>query len=185
MMLKFLGLLIQLIISPAKGWEDIAAKGDDPRKICADGFYPLLGITASTVFIRHFYDIDAGLIELVQRAIITFIAYFASYFFASFMFSVFGRSMVEGELNEKKYHTYIIYNLSLLAVISIISNCIPMELSVVQFLPVFVLLVMWMGARYMCIKENSGVKYIFLSTISILLPPYVLEFLFRRLLLHA
>lgn len=181
-MLKFIGLLIQLIVSPGRGWEDIAAKGDDPRKICADGFYPFIGVTACTVFVRYFYDIDRGLVDLIQGAIITFVAYFASYFFASFMFSVFGKSLFDGEINEKKYNTFIIYNLSLLALITIISNCLPMELSVVEFLPIFVLLVMWMGAKYLCVKENSGVKFILLSTISILVPPYVLVYLFNLLL---
>lgn len=65
-MLKFLTCLIQLIISPAKGWEDIAAVGEEPRKICSDGFYPLLGLTACSVFTRRLYDSDLGLVTMIQ-----------------------------------------------------------------------------------------------------------------------
>lgn len=184
-MLKFLTCLIQLIISPAKGWEDIAAVGEDPRRICADGFYPLLGVTACSAFIQRFYIPELGPVALIQDAIITFIEYFVSYFLASFIFSLFGAKVVDGELNEKKYHTFVIYNLSLLALITIVGNCFPMELPIVQFLPIFTIIVMWMGRRYMAVKEEFSFRFIFLSAVAILLSPYLLGYLFRMVLPNA
>lgn len=184
-MLKFLTCLIQLIISPAKGWEDIAAVGEEPRKICSDGFYPLLGLTACSVFIRRLYDSDLGLVTMIQRAIITFVEYFVTYFLASFLFSIFLGKVIDGELNEKKYHTFAIYNISLLALITIIENCLPTELSIVQFLPVFTIVVMWMGKRYLAVKEEKSFTFIFLASVAILVMPYLLGFLFNMVIPNA
>lgn len=116
-MLKFLTCLIQLIISPAKGWEDIAAVGEEPRKICSDGFYPLLGLTACSVFIRRLYDSDLGLVTMIQGAIITFVEYFVTYFLASFLFSIFLGKVIDGELNEKNI-THLPYTISRFSLLS-------------------------------------------------------------------
>lgn len=184
-MLKFLTCLIQLIISPAKGWEDIAAVGVDPRKLCSDGFYPLLGVTACSEFIRRLYDSDLGFVSLIQDAIITFVGYFVAYFLASFLFSIFLGRVIDGEPNEKKYHTFAIYNLSILALITIIANCLPMELSIVQFLPVFTIVVMWMGKRYLAVREEKSFTFIFLSAVAILVMPYLLGYLFNMVVPNA
>ena len=182
-MLKFLGLLIQLIISPGKGWEDIAAVGNEPRKICAGGFYPLLGITACSVFIQLLYPLSDTFVASVQQAIITFVRFFISYFLASYVMSIFLKKLVDGgDPNEKKYNTFIIYNLSLLALITIIANCLPMEHPIVQFLPIYVLFVMWTGGRYLVIKVGNEIKFFLLSVISIIVPPYLLGYLFNMLL---
>lgn len=181
-MLKFLTCLLQLIISPAKGWEDIAAVGEDPRKLCAEGFYPLLGVTAASVFVRRIFDSDLSVVALLQGAIITFVAYFVAYYLASFIFSLFMGRIIDGEPNEKKIHTFTLYNLSLLALISIVANCLPMELSIVQFLPVFTIIVMWMGRRYLAVKESYGFRFVFLSAVAILCSPYLLSYLFNLLL---
>lgn len=86
-MLKFLGYLLQLIISPARGWEDITARGEEPRAIASSGFYPLIGITACTVFIQRFYVSSLSLVTMIQNAVVTFVQYFVTFFFAVFLFS--------------------------------------------------------------------------------------------------
>lgn len=93
--------------------------------------------------------------------------------------------MIDGELNEKKYHTFAIYNISLLALITIIENCLPTELSIVQFLPVFTIVVMWMGKRYLAVKEEKSFTFIFLASVAILVMPYLLGFLFNMVIPNA
>jgi len=145
----------------------------------------LLGLTACSVFIRRLYDSDLGLVTMIQGAIITFVEYFVTYFLASFLFSIFLGKVIDGELNEKKYHTFAIYNISLLALITIIENCLPTELSIVQFLPVFTIVVMWMGKRYLAVKEEKSFTFIFLASVAILVMPYLLGFLFNMVIPNA
>lgn len=148
-------------------------------------FLSVAGAYCLLVFTRRLYDSDLGLVTMIQGAIITFVEYFVSYFLASFLFSIFLGKVIDGELNEKKYHTFAIYNISLLALITIIENCLPTELSIVQFLPVFTIVVMWMGKRYLAVKEEKSFTFIFLASVAILVMPYLLGFLFNMVIPNA
>lgn len=182
-MLKFLVCLLQLIISPAKGWDAIAAEDIDPRRLCSEGFYPFIGVVACTVFIQYFYNTELGVAWLLQKAVITFIQYFITYFLASFIFSLFISKMVGGgEADEKRCHTFIIYNLALLGLFCMISNCLPVEISIFQFLPFFDIFIIWFGIPYLSITDNKKVMFLILSVVAIMAPPYILGHLLDSML---
>ncbi len=181
-MLKYLGYLIQLILSPGKGWDDIALSKLTPKTVASDGFYPLLGLASCSVFVEYFYDSDLTLPVLIENAVITFVSYFISYFIASFMFAVFGKRLIKNEPDEKRYNLFILFSLSILVLIAIVKNCLPMSLSLVEFLPVFVLLVMWTGHRYLNVIDGKEASFTVFCGLSILMPPFVLEYLFKLLL---
>ncbi|MCM1021102.1 MAG: hypothetical protein NC343_02940 [Muribaculum sp.] len=184
-MLQFLRYISQLIISPGNGWEDIAARADSPADIARKGFYPLCGITACSVFVKLFYGGVKlyPLPELIEQAVVTFIMFFAGNFFASFCWSVFApRFSAKSDATEKKQNTFIIYNLSLLAIIQIIGNCFPISLSLVQFLPLFLLVVIWAGHRYVCVKPHMMFTFMIFSALTILVPPYVISYVFLILM---
>ena len=181
-MIRFLKYLLHLVLSPGKGWEDISHEGQGPKMIVNEGLYPLLGIASLSAFIVYFYNDEYGLAELLQHAIIIFVQYFISFFIASFLYSIYAVKYVDGAVNEKKNHTLISYSLALLSVITIIGNCLPMELSLVQFLPVYVALVIWKGCRYMAVKEEKTRQYMIFAVISIILPPILLGYLFNLII---
>lgn len=181
-MLKYLGYLIQLILSPGKGWDDIALSNLTPKSVAADGYYPLLGVASCSVFVQYLYDSDLTLPVLVESAVITFVVYFISYFIASFMFAVFGGRLIKSVPDEKRYNLFILFNLSILVMIEILKNCLPMSLSLVEFLPLFVLLVMWMGHRYLDVEPGKEGSFTIFCGLAILAPPFLLDFLFKLLL---
>lgn len=180
-MLKYLGYLIQLILSPAKGWDDIALSKLTPKSVAADGFYPLLGVAACSEFLQYFYDDELTLPVLIGNAVITFVSYFIGYFFASFLFAVFGSRFVKGGADENRYNLFVLFNLSILVLIVILKNCLPMSLSLVEFLPVFVLLIMWLGHRYLDVENGRELSFTVFCGLAILAPPFILEALFRLL----
>lgn len=186
-MLRFLRYISQLIISPANGWEDIAARSQAPADILRIGYYPLAAVTAASVFVRLFYG-GTRLYHpatLIAEAVVTFVMFFASYFLASFCWTIFaGNFSARSEATEKKQNTFIIYNLSLLALIQIIGNCLPISLSLVQFLPLFILVVIWAGHTYVCVKPQSMFAFMVFSAITILVPPYAIFYIFMTLLLQ-
>lgn len=181
-MLKFLVCLLQLIISPAKGWDAIADEDIEPRKLCSEGFYPFIGVVACTVFVQYFYAPELGIAELLQNAVITFVQYFITYFLASFIFSIFVSKLTQNEVDEKRCDTFILYNLSLLALFQMINNCLPVEISIFQFLPFFDIFIIWFGIHYLSIKDNKKVLFLILSVVSIMVPPYIFGPLLENML---
>ena len=178
-MLHFIKHLLQLIISPTNGWEDISHKGSDAKRLASEGLYPLLGIAAISTFIRFFYDNDLTLISLIQHSIVVFVQFFVTYFIALFTFSLHLGKLIEGEINEKRSMTYITYSIAVLAFIKIIENCIPINFSLMEFLPIYAAIIMWRGDRYMAVKKEKQGFFITLFIFSIIVPPYLINYLFN------
>lgn len=181
-MLEFLKYLSQLLVSPDKGWEDISHAGKPYDRLATEGLYPLLGIAAVTVFLGYFYDNDFTLIQLLQKAIIMFVKFFVTYFLAGAIFNIFVPKMVGGELNEKKSHTFIIYNVAMLALFAIIENCMPLQLAFIKFLPLYSAILIWKGARYLGVNSESVLEFSILGVASIIIPPFLFSWIFNAIM---
>lgn len=180
-MRSYLKYLFQLILSPRNGWEDIE-KGDIPySEIASTGFYPLIAIAAASVFIQAFFMHHIVPITLFIRMVVTFVVYFISYFFGTFALSLFAEPMMQGEYDEQRCHTFTLYTLGLLSIISIIVNCLPITPLVLFFLPCYVALIQWKGCGYMHIRPERTGHFMTLSILGVLLPPYIFYFLFSLL----
>ena len=178
-MLKFLKHISQLLLSPGNGWEDISHSGDDPKMLISAGLYPILGLAAITAFIQFFYNNDLDLITLLQCAIVIFVKFFVTYFIATSVFSSILRWWVEGEPNEKKYTTVIVYIVAIMALITILQNCLPIEISLIYFLYVYVALVIWKSTRYLAIKDKYVLHFMIMAIASIILPPFIINTIFN------
>lgn len=168
---------LQLVLAPVKGWEDISADSLDDIALLKKGLIPLLVLTALSPLVRLFFDIDVTVISSIQQSIITFFKYFATYYFACLIFTLYLPKCIDGEFSLKKCHTFITYGITLSALVSIIENCIPVELAVLFIMPVYVLYILWRGLRYLSISFEGVGTFILITILSILLPPYCLQYL--------
>lgn len=178
-MLGFLKMLLNLTLAPAKGWEDVEESSPASRATLTRGLLPLLGITAVAVFARafHIQGLTPGL--LIIGAITTFFKFFISYYIALFLMSWFMPAFIPVDrYNDERVSNFCSLSLGLLAVISILSDCVPVELSLVRFLPVYVIIVMWQGRNYLGIMPEKHIKYIVCASVSILAPLGLLDMLF-------
>ncbi|MCX4369731.1 MAG: hypothetical protein OSJ41_09445 [Duncaniella sp.] len=180
----YLQYLFQLILSPRNGWEDIdkamSASGSrlTPSRIAAEGFYPLIAVAAVSVFIQALFKHHVVFLSLFMKMIITFVVYFISYFFSTFVLSVAVELMIEGEYDEQRCQTFTLFTLGMLAMISIIVNCLPITPLVLFFLPCYVALVQWKGCEYMHVRPDRIGHFMMLAILGVLLPPYIFYFIF-------
>ena len=174
--------MFQLILSPAKGWVDIAREGEPVSLLASEGFYPFLGLTSLTVFIQRIYHVDLTVGVMLERAIVTFMMYFAAYFIGVAVLSGLWYKGRGDSVEQKHTHTFVIYTLGLLALINIIANCIPVELSVTFFLPIYVAIIMWKADRYMGVEPHDTGRFMLISIPGVLAPPYILNFLFNLII---
>ncbi len=184
-MLKFLKNILQLVLSPANGWEDISHSGDEPSKLLSNGYYPLIVIASLTTFVAFFLNSDVEFAATLQEAIAVFVEYFVAYFLAINILPLLLSSCVDGAVNERKTATFIIYSLSLLALITIIQNAIAIEIAVTMFLPLIMPVVMWKGARYLAVNNEKMGNFIVFSILIVFLPPLLMEYLFHLLVTPA
>lgn len=174
--------MIQLILAPKKGWEDVSGDGFDSRVLLTRGLIPFIAIVALSVFAKYFYVADASFVGLLQQSIVCFLKFFAAYFLASFVFTLYLPTMIDGEISLKKCHTYIIYGVGLLALVNFVENIVPVELAIMFLMPVYVLYILWRSLRYMSVSFDGVPRYMVMTLCAIILPPYIIQYLFNLIL---
>lgn len=197
-MLQFLRYMLQLIISPKNGWADILRANIDPKLLLQSGLYPLLGATAITCFFAVYYQAEVTLVMALQQAIVVFISYFITYFLANLTFSTLLNPMMSGavqgenagekeivhyESDDRLVQTFVLYNVAILASVTFLRNILPIEISLLQVLPLGVVFIMWRGVEYLNIPEKRTGQFMFLSVFSILVPAYLFRYLFQLIIM--
>ena len=83
-----------------------------------------------------------------------------------------------GAIDTRHVSAFIIFNLSLLCLFEILRNVIPVENALINFLPVFDILIMWKGDHFLHVKDQY-IGYVMLLLIAtILIPPTAIEMIF-------
>ncbi len=88
-MLEYLKLMMQLLLVPVRGWEDVSSASPDPDEMLRKGLYPLMGVAALSEFVSFFYVRELSLATVLVRAVVDFGAYFVSLFIARLIFDVY------------------------------------------------------------------------------------------------
>ena len=180
-MKKYLKYLFQLILSPRNGWEDIERAGVSPRRLLADGYYPLITLAALSTLVRALYH-HTEVLNMFVMMVVWFVVYFVGFFFGVFILSVFLEPQLEGEYDEERCLTFVAYVLGLEALITIVMQCVPITPMVLFFLPIYVALVEWKSVAYMKIKPERVGIFMIIAILGVLLPPYVFHYIFTAIL---
>lgn len=181
-MLNFLKCLLQLILSPGMGWEDISHQGRERSELLKSGFFPLVCITAASAFVPLFYTDGPTVIEAFIHAVILMVSLTAGFYLAGFVMPLMLPDCTGGDYNEKRTSTFIIYSTALMSIMILVQEVLPFDIGVTWFLPVYVAIVMWKGAKYMGVRPARQGYFVVLAVGSVIVPPYLLIWLFNILL---
>ncbi len=182
-MLDFLKNILQLLINPAKGWEDISFDSRKPSELCRKGYYPIIGITAlSCAAMLYRAGTHWSFVSVIQEMVVTFTIYFAALFFAQFMFSITFASMTDKKFSTKRNSTVIIYTLAIMALIKIVLNLIPFDFPVLYFLAIYIGVIIYKATAYLGVIEDKIGNYMIMAVLSIMIPIFLLRFLFNTIL---
>lgn len=178
-MRRYLKLLLQIFLAPKQGWEDVSADPTDPDDLARRGLYPLSAIAAATSFLALVYHTDVSPVAVIIRAIAQFGAYFAGYFIAVFaLTSALSRVTVASA--EPSHHTvrqFAVCMMGLMAATGMLRNCLPSDFAIVNFLYVYLAIIMWRGERFLHIAPGKSVVYVILAVVSVIVPPLLIMML--------
>ncbi|MCM1349431.1 MAG: hypothetical protein NC338_08470 [Firmicutes bacterium] len=174
--------MLQLILSPRRGWEDVAVDNFPSQCLLKSGFVPLIILVSLTCLPSLWYHSDATLAAVLERMVAYFVTYLTSYYIASLVFSLYIPSCTDGVMSLNKNNTFILYNLGILAVLNILTNLLPMVPDMLYLLPVYVYFIMWRGIAYMEVKFNGVILFMVLNLVAVLLPPFLLRYLFNLII---
>ncbi len=141
------------------------------------GLYPLLGIAAITEFLAFFYQRHITLAEVLVRAIADFGAYFISIFIAKLIFELYLGRLTSVQPDNRRVMLMTVCGMGLMVLIQILSNCLPWNLVLLKFLPVYVVLVLYKAVPYIGVNKDSELRFIGLSAAAIVAVPLAIYYL--------
>lgn len=174
--------ILQLILSPSRGWEDISSQSISTKEIERELMFPLFVLSGVTILVQYFYNRIDDITNALVTAFVFFISYFATYSFAKMLFSYRMVRYAEGEPNENKNEKVIVYTLSLLSLAAIICNLLPFSFGLRIILPFCIALIGWKADNYLRVKEKDNLSFAFLILFSLVLPPILIQALFDWIL---
>lgn len=176
-MLTFIKYLLQLILSPAKGWEDIAQRNPDPEELLRTGLYPLLGLTAATEFLALFWVRHVGLGDILMRALAGFGSYFVAIFIAKLIFELYLKRVTDGAPDQNRAFTLIVMGIGLMVLIQLISNCLPWNLVLLKFLPLYAILIIYKANDYVHVRRDEELRFLGISAGALVAVPLIIYYL--------
>lgn len=170
-MLLYIKQLIQLLLSPARGWEDISSEARTAEEIQRTGFYPWIGVTAVSQFVRLFYDHDATFVSELQGAIAIAGALFISLYLGRLFLDIILPKHVDKKINLAKVNIFSVYLIGMIGLYHIVSNLIPTSMTFLNFLPLLSLLIIFKAIPFVGVPEDRSVAFMTLSAIALMVIP--------------
>lgn len=180
-MWKFFKNMVQLVISPDNGWEDVLQSSNPLRARYMMGWMIVLAALSCSISMIYFPHIT--LLTVVQRAIVTMVVYWATVFIADFVLSWAFPRFGDGVLDERAMSIVISYTVSLLTLQTMLSSLLPMTFAMLELWPVYVVVILWRAMK--CLRFGSVVtgRYLVAVIIAFILPSQLLMRAFNYFIL--
>lgn len=180
-MFQLLKYIVQLLLSPAHGWEDLKAEEPSATRLLQHGVYPLLGVAAATMLLGLAYG-RATLAQALIGAVYIFGAYFVAIFIARLLFDLYLNRVAGIEVDKDKAYIVILCGIAMMATFQIIENCLPWNLMIVRFLPLYGILVLSKSSTYLGISKRKELSYTVLASLAIVVVPWLIYYIFYLLI---
>lgn len=179
-MLHYLRLMLQLVMAPTHGWEDVAADETiTARKALMSGLLPLAVVASLCVFSAMLCEHHPSVWKLTLQALMTFAEIMLTYFIGmAIMMATLPHISYAKKISEERVGLYLNFAVGMMAVITLVENLTPASLPIFRLLPAFVLAVMGLGRNYLSIDEDNTFKHLLVIALAVLVPFYLLREIF-------
>ncbi|MCM1037532.1 MAG: hypothetical protein NC406_09455 [Bacteroides sp.] len=164
--------LIQLVLSPSRGWEDISAAAQTPAEVQRSGYVPWLAVTAASELVPLWYSPGLTVWAAIESAIAVAGAMFVSVYLARIFLDMTLREHVDGgEVNPARTGVFVLYTVGLVCLYRVVANLLPATLTLVHFLPLLSVPVIFKAARYVGVKTDSVMAFTGLAAVAVIVLP--------------
>jgi len=180
-MMLFFRNMMQLMLSPSQGWDDVAASETDPGRLVRGGLIPAFFIASLSIFAQVLFHIHIDIVDLLVGACVIFVSYFVTMAVASRVFCIKVRKW-NPDVEQERCQTVVAYALGLMALTTTICNFMPITLGLGYLLPLAITLVVWKAMPYLSIPEKKEYDFLVFEFVVITLPPILIQALYSWVL---
>ena len=182
---SILQIALRLISSPARAWEEIRLQ-TDPRRVFTAFVYPMIGLCGLSVFIGPLVDYGWGGPQSFQlamtRCCAVAVALFGGYFLAAWLINAFCTRFLHRPSDLPGIWQFSGYALVVLFLLRIILGILPDFQIIALLLQFYTLYIVWEGSRALLdIVEADRLRFTLVSTLLLILCPWLIEWVFNEL----
>ncbi len=191
--LSFMRNMLQLVFAPARGWEDLeeserglsaSAQEQAAQRLYYRCFLPVSAICALSCFVRLLYGDAGGWLGCLQLSIVTFVSLFLSAQVARWAMAMTMPRLVSDDPREPSDAEWpksrglemICYSLTFMALVFLLANVVKVKITLIEFLPFYVIFIIWKGWRYVGVKERNVGLFMIMETAAIVGSVYLWSF---------
>lgn len=180
----YLRYLLQLVLAPGNGWEDIALSGQQGRTVLVRGLIPLALVYAITAAVPTLYHTGMEPMAVVQTAVLEFAVIFAGYYIGLLALTMAAPTLcippaddLQAEDSDNRLRLVCSYTLGLVTLTGILVNCLPGRFAVLGYIPVYIAIIVWRAEEFAGIRSGSSFMFALLC-IAVLICPWAVVQLF-------
>lgn len=177
-MAKYLKTLLQLILAPRFGWEDLDSEDLSPDRLFTRGFIPLTVLSGASVFMQMIYHPGLSPVRLLLRGVVEFGSFFLTYYIALLILTSVVPSLCFGTFDRNRLKLFVIESLGLMAILGILRNSLPSDYATVYFILIYISVIMWRAIDYLRILLRYEIKFTLMAIVSIIVPPLLIQLIF-------
>ncbi len=169
--------LIQLIISPDHGWEDIAISSSPRRAFKLMTI--MLIVAAVSPLCRLLYIDHSSTLLIWQSTVIIFAAFWATFFIGEFALGMLLPQISDIDNPKDRIRSFCAYITGLLSLQTILESVIPIPVAILQLWPIYVVVIIWRAMAFLQVSERETGKYFLITIPALILPSqFILRFFY-------
>ena len=173
-MWHFLKYMIQLLLSPARGWEDVSASIPNPDELQRRGFCPWVGVAAVSELLPWLYNHTEGFLAALESVIAIGAALFASLYVGRLFLGMALPKFIRQEVNPAKLNVFITYLMGINCLFLIFVNAMPASMTFLRLLPLLSVIIIFKSTAYLGIDEENQLSFTGLASVAVIVLPMVL-----------
>ncbi len=180
--MSFTKNIVLLLLSPKNGWKEIKRYNTPAKLMLSKVVYPLIALLSLSAFAQMLYNSELTISVGIQQAIIEFSKYFFAYLLVNYLMTGFFPKVVNNKSTANKVSVFLQYNMSVLIIINIINNLLPIPFTYLNILYLYIFFVAWKADEFLGIVENGDKKFLVISAALLLLIPVSIKFVLELFL---
>ena len=177
--------VISLLSTPGKAWDDIKVENAGNR-VLMEFAYPLIGLCGLSEFIGTVFKGTTGASILFQEAMTrccaVAVSLFGGLFLSAYVLNMLNRKWTKTNISYERMLAFSCYTMVVIFVLNIVRGLFPESIVLHLILQLYTVVIAFEGIRrWLNMKAESQTAFTVVATITLLVCPAVIEFVFNKL----
>ena len=166
-----IAVMFKTMFTPVEGWKALKRAKFQPDKVMGSLLSPCVALASVSEFMAFVYEANVTLTEVLVRAVVTFMAFFFSYYSVLAAVGILMGETVRKTLNSPFGKNFIMTSMTTLPVFYMLYRLLPILGPVLVFLPLWTIYIVFRGVRFLRLpKEKDNVATVLLCALEIGMP---------------